>query len=720
MVTTENRNPYLFESVAGIYPEHDQYSFQQKLETGEITFLTEGDLFDKVCGRVFRLIRPSCLDYRWQRKNDNLMEMFIDEEEGIKVEEVLLIDKTGKIYLAWQINDGVKIEISRVWKEFNSVDADLEEKPVVWARKYQPKFDLMTDVHTDNYLSLLPGELLVDNEIKSDELDGNKVLLVDCKNYQQQGYPYLGALQAVTTLSSEIEITYLPFAMERKERDLLEFKKEEDDFIIDVCHEVMDKKPKVVFLPGFDIYLTRIGRVIRAIKKISPETKVVVGGPAFTALAVNDGLSSSDDGYPASPFELFYNQETGKPDLDVMVVGEGSQITPHLLKALVNNDRQALRKLRGIQYFDQDSGQIIANPGHDILLAQDIPVVDYDRFIWHSRSTWLDPSAAGIFLTSACPKRCKFCIDHQLGNRFPQALYMEKTKTYQPVSAERFVADFFDNLDRGKTRFFLHASSADLYPYWKEVSNLIDEAISDPVRTNQLKQLESITLYARVDGLMRNSFQFLDLISKLVAGDNSKLTIAVGIESTVPEVLDRVDKGVKASSQEIVLKELKKRGINCRINIIIGLDGETPDQAEETVNSALRYKSSGLVQAVDPHNAEVIYTQLVAYFIEKGYRGVRLQQELAKYLLNLGMWDMPKQALVEAVSTGALSIDWHWGAFNAHTLTEILAEDDTLGLSLNQIPAVNYGRSCLNWQQMAGLINRLRKRSRRLEKIVSS
>ncbi|ESU32757.1 Fe-S oxidoreductase [Bacillus sp. 17376] len=163
------------------------------------------------------------------------------------------------------------------------------------------------------------------------------------------------------------------------------------DPAINIVSDLIQKQPDVI---GFSCYIWNIEetiKVIKMIKKINPEIKIIAGGPEVT-YDVQDWMKEV-------------------AEFDVIVIGEGEQTFKQLLSALASG--ADFSEVPGIAYRINDS--IRMNPQHNKLELKELPSpYRFEEDLPHlsKRVTYLETSRG-------CPFSCQFCLSSiEVGVRY--------------------------------------------------------------------------------------------------------------------------------------------------------------------------------------------------------------------------------------------------------------------------------------------------------------
>ena len=163
------------------------------------------------------------------------------------------------------------------------------------------------------------------------------------------------------------------------------------DPTMNVVSDLYQKMPNVV---GFSLYIWNIEetiKVIRMLKKVKPDVKIIAGGPEVT-------------------YDYDYWLER-VPEIDVIVIGEGERTFKHLLDVYAG--KEDIAAVQGIAYRESEQLKITA-PGPKLDLrelpspfqfAEDIPELG-------KRVTYIETSRG-------CPFSCQFCLSSiEVGVRY--------------------------------------------------------------------------------------------------------------------------------------------------------------------------------------------------------------------------------------------------------------------------------------------------------------
>jgi len=172
------------------------------------------------------------------------------------------------------------------------------------------------------------------------------------------------------------------------------------DPAMNVVTDLFRRAPDVV---GFSCYIWNIEEtigIVRMLKKIRPDVRVVLGGP-----------------------EVSYDTEYWMkrvPEVDFIVMGEGEETLHHLLTEL-RGGSDKFHFVFGIAYRGRD-GEVVLNPGRPKASLDDLPSPHY-----FAEDVPQLPTRVVYFETSrGCPFSCQFCLSSiEVGVRY---FDIERTK----------------------------------------------------------------------------------------------------------------------------------------------------------------------------------------------------------------------------------------------------------------------------------------------------
>ena len=332
----------------------------------------------------------------------------------------------------------------------------------------------------------------------------------------------------------------------------------------DVAQRVSDASPRLCAVVVYGHQpsastqvMPAAGVTCRAIKEISPDTKVLLVG-----------------GHAASLPERTFAEEAA----DFVCTGEGPYTLTDLLGAL-RDGAENFENVRGLFYED---GNTIRRT-HPAPLVSDLDaempgvawdLLPMDRYRAHNWECFggLDrrPYAA-LYTTLGCPYKCSFCcIQSPFKEGEREAGFSPSANTYRRWSTESVLAQIDTLVTKYGVRNFKFADEMFvLNP--KHVESICDAIIEREYDLN-------IWAYARVDTVKP---QMVDKLKR--AGIN---WLALGIEAASEHVRDGVQKGYSQQDIFDTVRVLQDSGIHIIANYIFGLPDDNFDTMQETLDLA--------------------------------------------------------------------------------------------------------------------------------------
>lgn len=342
-------------------------------------------------------------------------------------------------------------------------------------------------------------------------------------------------------------------------------------------------KPRIIAL--YANFLTR-KKVIKIIKQIretqtQAKTKIIIGGP--------DVKYNTDD---------YLNR-----GVDFCVIGEGEETLHELYVAVV--EKGDFNQIKGIVY-KEESGLIKQNTPRDHLSdLDDLPIpnrsaIDMNQYL----KTWKDRhgySSVSVNTQRGCPYTCKWCSHAVFGDTYRRRSVKNVieeiksiTKNYSPDRIW-FVDDVFTHSEKWIIEF-------------EEIVKAENVSI----------EYECIT---RADRLNKNILQALKITGCKM--------LWIGAESGSQQVLDFMDRRVKAENVREMIQLANEIGIETGTFIMLGYPGEKQKDIKESIKHLKR---------ANPGQ----FTINLAYPIH----GTKLFEEVKDKILNPQPWfDIPDKDL---------------------------------------------------------------------------
>ena len=292
-----------------------------------------------------------------------------------------------------------------------------------------------------------------------------------------------------------------------------------------------------VVFPGHVIPALRIARTIR---RLSPQTKIVFGGP-FVMFHLS-----------RAPHDALFRY------MDYMIVGDGEIPLERLYEAL-QGDSPDLEGVPGLIYLEEGMRRSNAEGPHLPLTEsypeyEDFPLEDYYR-------QPKDPFAFFRMSRGCSWARCAFCRTHS-----------SLISCYQEADPDQFFEQVRHHARETGTIFFPFTDD--------EASPDRVEAFARRVIEEKLPIEWSINM--RMD-------QRLTLDRCRLFREAGCINLIMGLESFHDRLLALIAKGTNVSLIERVLSNVSWAGLRAGIYMIVGLPTETVEEAEESFQRILGY-----------------------------------------------------------------------------------------------------------------------------------
>jgi radical SAM superfamily enzyme YgiQ (UPF0313 family) len=300
--------------------------------------------------------------------------------------------------------------------------------------------------------------------------------------------------------------------------------------------------------------------------------------------------------------------------VDFVVVGEGEETLLELAQALEH--KQPINKIKGLVY--KKNKVIHLNPQREFIDLDRLPEMPYHLVNIESYIT-RQSFASGqfgrniAFYTSrGCPHRCGFCYNQEFNKRKWRGRSAEKVvediqkliKNYQITALEIEDDEFFVDLERVR-----------------QICQLI------------IQEKIKIEIFAscRVNYIMNMDDQYLKLLSQ--AGFK---TLAFGIESGSPKILELIRKDITIEQVFETIKRLKKVGINSKYYFMAGFPTETINDLYLTTDLIQRMKQADCHIRIPAWRVYTPYpgTNLYELSIKEGFNPPKSLEEWANYDFN--------------------------------------------------------------------------------------
>lgn len=301
----------------------------------------------------------------------------------------------------------------------------------------------------------------------------------------------------------------------------------------EIIRTVESYRPEVVGFTVNILYYYNAVRIAKLIKDTDPSVPIVFGGPHPT---------------------LYPEEAVAQPGVDFAVVGEGEYILLELLQALEKG--RDFSAINGLVW--KRGAEIVRNPPrkfHEPLDA--LPMPDYGLFNPnHYRIRFDDLHPTALMITSrGCPLRCTFCGQTQRYYRMRSAESVVGEMQALMRLGYRSIGFFDDNFSLHRKRVL-------------EICRLI--------RAQELNLPWSFR--GRVDRFDE------EMVEAITNAGCRRATF--GVESGTQEMLDAVHKRTTMAEIRAAFSLAKKYHLVTMGYFMLGLPGETLDQARQTMRFA--------------------------------------------------------------------------------------------------------------------------------------
>ncbi len=279
-----------------------------------------------------------------------------------------------------------------------------------------------------------------------------------------------------------------------------------------------------------------------------------------------------------------------EPGVDFIAVGEGEYIFSELLDHLKNGDED-WSKINGLGYHDGE-GRARINLSQPLIQNLDtlpFPARDLlDNSVYQPAPTKRvhGGTCTPIVSSRGCPFKCGFCSAPTIW-----------TRVYRHRSPENVVAEIEECIDK----YGIHAFS------------MTDELFT--ARKKRVLRLCNLMIERKLDisWVCTARAQKLDMEILEAMREAGCKEMSLGIESGNEAILSKIDKSLKLSEAEQVIKMVKKARIKTHASYIIGYLDET----EETIKDTIRFSHK-------------LNTDIAAFFIASPLPGTPFYNEAKK------------------------------------------------------------------------------------------
>jgi radical SAM superfamily enzyme YgiQ (UPF0313 family) len=304
-------------------------------------------------------------------------------------------------------------------------------------------------------------------------------------------------------------------------------------------------RPSVVGLTVYTSFYNQALRLIKKIKSLNPDIKIVVGGPHPSGL----------------PEDVLKN-----PEIDFVVLSEGEETFLELLQNINNPGNYST--IKGLVYRD-GNGIRVNSLRENIRDLDSLPFPAW-RFIPPDRYPNMPHGGiakrypvAPIVSSRGCPFNCSFCGS--------EAMWHRKWRVRSPK-------DVVDEIE------FLVKNHGVREVHFEDDNFTLDKmraiGICKEIMKRQLDVAWSCPNGVRVDAIDKGLLKIMKL--------SGCYSLGFGIESGDKKILERVNKRIDLDMVENAIRMAKEEGIKTTGFFIIGLPGETKETILNTISLSKR------------------------------------------------------------------------------------------------------------------------------------
>jgi radical SAM superfamily enzyme YgiQ (UPF0313 family) len=306
--------------------------------------------------------------------------------------------------------------------------------------------------------------------------------------------------------------------------------------------EILKKrKPNIIGISSILTNATQSFKIAKEIKKISPESFVIIGGPYASMMGKQ---------------LLFKHME-----VDATLVGEGEFSFLDLVKNF--KMKKSIKRIKGLIF--RKKHQIITNlPSNPIEPIDKIPYPAREEM----EMDLYKENAGSIFTSRGCPYQCTFCS---------RPIFGRKWRGHSPNYVLKEINQLIDNYGISTLSILDDNFSFDL----DRAIRILDGLIAKKWKLN---------IYfwngLRVDQITKS---FATKLRK--AGCT---TINFGVESIAPNVLITIRKGINLKQIEKAIDLTREVGIKTNLFLMIGNPNDTIKTADKIISFVKKTKINGV------------------------------------------------------------------------------------------------------------------------------
>ncbi|MBI4267771.1 MAG: radical SAM protein, partial [Chloroflexi bacterium] len=403
--------------------------------------------------------------------------------------------------------------------------------------KFLPGQDLILLELPQRYMPTMPNGLgYVHNLLKKTGIRFQTADLNVIMYHRYHSRRILGGLKKVISANGYVmpDNPWEAISADRwNEQETIDYFRPEIDEIIG---GLVKARPKVIgiSLSGTNRNVAR--EVVRGVRALYPEVIILIGG-----------------------YDCVYHYVAPHvfPDYDYMVIGEAELTLPPLIKALLDGEKPS--DMPGV-ISKNDSPDRIWVAGD---LLKDLDSIDFPRYDWTDITlyrTYHNGTTVPIISSRGCHwSRCRFCCECFTWRRRSPAKVVDEMEWFNR---------------QGRTDFLFNESDMNGDP--DALLEICDEILKRRLKIGFSGEL-------RVD--KRGTPEFFQRLRE--AGCQQ---LAFGVDGWTDHTLRLENKGYTMDMVEENLRNCHNAGIFVRVNMVIGVPGETEEDVTESIHNILALK----------------------------------------------------------------------------------------------------------------------------------
>jgi len=272
--------------------------------------------------------------------------------------------------------------------------------------------------------------------------------------------------------------------------------------------------------------------------------------------------------------------------VDFIIHGEGEVTFSELAASLEKDDRR-FHSIQGISFFS--NGQLVRTPPRPFIEDLDrlpLPARHLIHMDAYRRTKLGGRDITPLVTSRGCPYQCAFCASSHF--------WGTKVRT-------RSVASVLNEIEEIHHRYHFDAVA-----FLDDTFNLFPKRVIEICRGIVEKKIDLWWwCLSRIDLLLRNEEMVKEMVK---AGAKS---VFIGVESSNPETLEALKKGIDVESTVQAVEMLKQNGLQIHASYILGGLHETVKTIHETIHFAKRLDTDvAQFSILTPYPGTAVYQQV--------------------------------------------------------------------------------------------------------------